>query len=272
MLNIPRSTFYYKNKTVNRNKEIQEADLKDQLERIICEFPGYGSRRVTEQLKRDGWHINRKRVQRIMRKNELLCVVKRKKIWTANAKHNHRRYPNLIRNISINNINQLWVVDITYIRVLRGFIFLAIVLDAHSRKVIGYAIANHLKTSLPLAALMMAIAKRSPPLGCIHHSDQGLQYASIDYTSILTEHGFKISMSRAGNPYDNAIAESFFKTLKNEEVYLWRYESIDDALKRIPFFIQEVYNKKRLHSSLDYLTPIEFEDNININLEFSLAA
>ncbi len=266
MLNIPRSTFYYKAKDPDKNKEIQEADIKDHIERIICEFPGYGSRRVTEQLKRESWHVNRKRVQRIMRENELLCAVKRKKMWTTNSKHDHKRYSNLIGNITINHVNQLWVADITYIRILRSFVFLAIVLDAHSRKVLGFAIANHLKTELPLKALTMAIAQRRPSSGCIHHSDQGLQYASIDYTAVLLEHGFKISMSRAGNPYDNAIMESFFKTLKSEEVYLYRYETLVDVLRRIPFFIQEVYNKKRLHSSLGYLPPIKFEANLNPNL------
>ena len=272
MLNIPRSTFYYEPKIPSKNKLLLETDLKDRIERIICEFPGYGSRRITEQLKRDGWSINRKRVQRIMRDNELLCVVKRRKMWTTNSQHDHKRYPNLIRNITINHVNQLWVADITYIRILRGFVFLSIVLDAHSRKVLGYSIANHLKTELPLKALTMAIAQRKPSSGCIHHSDQGLQYASIDYTAILIEHSFQISMSRAGNPYDNAIMESFFKTLKTEEVYLWRYETTADVLKRIPFFIQEVYNKKRLHSSLGYLPPIEFEANLNLNLASSLTS
>jgi len=266
MLNIPRSTFYYEPKPPNKNKQIMEADLKDRIERIICEFPGYGSRRITEQLKRDGWAVNRKRIQRIMRENELFCVVKRKKIWTANSEHAHKRYPNLLKSLHTDRLNQIWFADITYIRILSGFVFLAAILDAHSRKVLGYALANHLKTELPLRALTMAIAQRAPSSGCIHHSDQGLQYASMDYTSILLEHGFKISMSRAGNPYDNAIMESFFKTLKNEEVYLWRYETTADVLKRIPFFIQEVYNKKRLHSSLGYLSPIEFEANINQNL------
>lgn len=250
----------------NKNKEIQEADLKDRIETILCQFPGYGSRRVTEQLKRDGWMINRKRTQRIMRENELLCVVKRRQIWTAYSKNNHKRYPNLLKSLHAKHLNQVWFADITYIRVLRGFVFLAAILDACSRKILGYALANHLRTELPLNALSRAINYRKPSAGCIHHSDQGLQYASIDYTSTLLKYGFKISMSRAGNPYDNAMMESFFKTLKTEEVYLYRYETYADVLKRVPFFIQEVYNKKRLHSSLGYISPVEFEANINQNL------
>ena len=157
------------------------------------------------------------------------------------------------------HLNQAWVADITYIRILTTFVYLAVILDIFSRKVIGYAISKRIDTPLTLSALRMAIQIRSPNPGCIHHSDQGVQYASSEYVELLKQHGFQISMSRKGNPYDNAMAESFMKTLKQEEVYLWDYETLDDVKKRVPFFIEEVYNKKRLHSSIGYVPPEEFE-------------
>ena len=168
-------------------------------------------------------------------------------------------YPNLIKNQPVTAMNQVWVADITYIRIVTAFVYLAVILDLYSRKAIGYAISRQLDTNLSLAALQMAIETRSPRAGLIHHSDQGVQYAAHDYIDELKNHEITISMSRKGNPYDNAFAESFMKTIKTEEVYLWEYRTFDDVLKRIPYFIDQVYNQKRLHSSLGYIPPNEFE-------------
>jgi putative transposase len=259
MLNLPRSSYYYKCKEENVSNQIEEANLRDHIEQIICKFPGYGSRRVTKHLRREGVIINRKRIQRIMRENSLLCAVKRKWTSTTNSHHSFKRYPNLIKDLIVEQLNQLWVADITYIRIMTTFVYLAVILDALSRKAIGFALSKTLKDDLTLRALRMAIAQRNAPSGCIHHSDQGVQYASNAYVNELKEHNFQISMASKGNPYENAIAESFIKTLKYEEVYLWDYQTVDDVVQRLPFFIQQVYNQKRLHSAIDYVPPVEFE-------------
>jgi transposase InsO family protein len=164
-----------------------------------------------------------------------------------------------VKNTLVSALNQVWAADITYIRILTTFVYLAVILDSFSRKVIGYALSKSLDTELPLTALRIALTNRKPPAGCIHHSDQGVQYAAHEYVKELKEHGFQISMARTGNPYENAKAESFFKTLKYEEVYLWDYRTLDDVAQRVPYFIEEVYNKKRLHSALGYMPPDEFE-------------
>ena len=261
MLKIARSTYYSKETGIDLSNQKNEADLIDQIGEIVCEFPGYGTRRVMKHLRREGFIINRKRIQRIMRENLLLCKRKRKFINTTDSNHNFKRYPNLIKNIIITRPNQVWVSDITYIRILTGFIFLAVVIDAFSRKVIGYALSKQIKQDITITALNMALFNRSHIVDCNHHSDQGVQYACNNYINLLKQNNIQISMSRRGNPYDNAIAESFMKTIKYEEVYLWNYETYADVKERIPFFIQEVYNNKRLHSSLDYLPPAEFEEN-----------
>lgn len=253
-MNIARSTFYYQ-----RKESPEDAKLIDQIGAICLEFPGYGYRRVTKQLQDDKLVINHKKVLRLMRESGLLCRARRKRVVTTNSKHNFPRYPNLIKDIVVGGMNQVWLADITYIRLRNGFVYLAAILDAYSRRVIGYAISRSLETSLALGALRMAIVSRQPAPGLIHHSDQGVQYASEEYVRELRSHGFNISMSRRGNPYDNATMESFFKTLKYEEVYLSEYESFKDVLERIPYFIEEVYNRKRMHSALGYLSPVNFE-------------
>ena len=246
MLNLAKSTYYHKSKEQIEITLKNEADIQDRIEEIACEFQKYGYRRITKQLNREKIKINHKKVLRIMRENSLLCVRKRKWINTTDSNHSFHTYPNVIKHIIADKLNQVWVADITYIRILTTFVFLAVILDIFSRKVIGYAILKNIDDELTIHALRSAILQRQPPAGCIHHSDRGVQYASSDYTNILKEHNFQISMSRKANPYDNATAESFMKTLKQEEVYLWDYKTFNDVTKRIPVFIEQVYNAKRL--------------------------
>lgn len=257
---LSRSSFYYKAKARDVGQKESEANLRDRIEAICLEFPGYGYRRVCHQLKREVWNINHKKVLRLMRDSDLLCRAKRKRMKTTDSKHHFPRYPNLIKGMIINRLNQVWIADITYIRIRTGFVYLAAILDACSRRVIGYTISTGLDTTLTLQALRMAIAERQPAAGIIHHSDQGVQYASTEYVAELKEYGFDISMARTGNPYDNAMMESFFKTLKYEEVYLYEFETMGDVIARLPYFIEEVYNQKRLHSALNYCSPNDFEE------------
>ena len=256
-MKLARSTFYYRRQA---DLSATEADLRDRIEAICLEFPRYGYRRVTAELKRQHITVNHKRVLRLMRQSDLLCRARRKRVNTTDSRHSFPRYPNLVRDTVAGHLNQVWLADITYIRIRTGFVYLAAILDSFSRKVIGYAVSKRLDAQLTLEALKMAIAGRKPGPGLIHHSDQGVQYASDEYTAELKLHGFRISMARRGNPYDNAMMESFFKTLKQEEVYLYKYETIDDVLARLPHFLEEVYNHKRLHSALGYIPPDEFEE------------
>ena len=223
------------------------------------EFSGYGYRRITAQLHREGILINHKKVLRLMRERDLLCRPRRRWVTTTNSRHSYPRYPNRIGDLPITAPNQVWVADITYIRIQTAFVYLAVILDRFSRKAIGYALSRRIDTALSLQALQMAIETRRPPEGIVHHSDQGVQYAAHDYVEALSTHGFQISMSRKGNPYDNAVAESFMKTLKTEEVYLGEYRTLEDVRNRPPYFIEQVYNRKRLHSALGYRPPEEFE-------------
>lgn len=256
-MGLARSTFYYRNKNVENS--LSEQQLRCRIEAIAAEFPGYGQRRITQQLRREGSIVNHKRVSRIVRQMGLQCRIQKAFTSTTNSKHNMPCYPNLIKDIMPYRPNQIWVADITYIHLVSSFVYLAAILDLFSRKIIGYALSRSLGMSFTIQALQMAINRRDPQMGCIHHSDQGGQYASNEYVHILQERGFKSSMASRGNPYENAVIESFFKTLKYEEVFLNDYKTIYDVAKRIPYFIQEVYNRKRLHSSLGYVSPDEFE-------------
>ena len=258
-MELSASSFYHK-PTDKSEKAQQDADLRDRIEAICLEFPRYGYRRVTAALRQQNLWVNHKKVLRIMQDSGLLCRVKHKWVKTTNSKHQFLRYPNLTKGININHLNQVWLADITYIRIRAGFVYLAAILDACSRKVIGYAISTSLDAGLVLKALKMAVAKRRPGPGVIHHSDQGIQYASREYVDELQRYGFQISMSGRGNPYENARMESFFKTLKYEEVYLWEYETYQDVIARLPYFLEEVYNRKRIHSAIGYRSPDDFEE------------
>jgi transposase InsO family protein len=258
-MGLGRGTYYYRLRQQSLMAKKEEGDLRDRIEQIVVERARYGYRRVTYQLRREGYKVNHKRVSRMMREQSLQCQVKRRWVKTTDSDHSHRIYPNLIKELKVRGRNQVWVGDITYIRILTGFLYLAVVLDLFSRKVIGWALSEQIDAQLTLAALRMALEERGSVEGCIHHSDRGVQYACHAYVEELQAAKMRISMARKGNPYDNAAAESFMKTLKYEEVYLWDYHSVEDVKQRIPYFLQEVYNQKRLHSALGYVTPEEFE-------------
>ncbi len=249
-----------------RDRLDQEILLRDQIQRIVLDMPGYGYRRVTKELGRRGYQVNHKHILRLMRKDNLLCL-RKSRFWapgTTDSRHNFRSYPNLVPELHLTGINQLWVADITYICLAREFIYLAVILDAFSRRVIGWALKDYLDARLTLAALEMALSGRCFNSGLVHHSDRGVQYACERYTELLKAHGIRISMSRSAAPYDNAQAESFIKTLKAEEVYLSEYETKREAQQRIGRFLEDVYNSRRLHSALGYVPPAEFEETLAI--------
>ena len=253
-------TWYY---TRPRPDEVaaRGTELRDAIERIVLEFPGYGYRRVTKTLQRAGVVVNHKRVLRVMQEESLLCQLERRWVTTTESGHGLRTYPNLIWRVQATGPNQIWQADITYIRLPTTFVYLACVLDAWSRKIVGWHLSRTIDTSLALTALTHALTQRAPAPGWIHHSDRGVQYASHAYTDRLTAAGAQISMSAVGNPYDNAKAENFFKTLKREEVNLQHYETFEDAEANLRQFIEDTYNARRLHSQLGYVPPIEFETN-----------
>jgi transposase InsO family protein len=223
----------------------------------------YGYRRVSKELRRRGQQVNHKRVQRLMREDNLLAIQPKAFVITTDSDHDLEVYLNLASRMKLTGINQLWVADITYIRLHREWVFLAVILDAFSRKVVGWELDRTLAARLPIAALQKAITEREPPPGLVHHSDRGVQYACSDYVGLLRKHDMLPSMSRPANPYDNASCESFMKTLKREEVYANQYRDLDHLRANIAEFIDDYYNRVRLHSALSYTPPEEFEQAAN---------
>lgn len=265
-IGVSRSSYY---KMQNANTDEPDFDAICAIREIALEYPYYGYRRITAELHRRIHTINHKKVLRIMKENNLLCVRKKFRVVTTDSDHGLPVFPNLIKNTEITGLNHVWVSDITYIQLQREYVYLAVVIDRFSRKCIGWNMGRKIDALLAVNALKMAISERKPLgiCGLIHHSDQGVQYASHEYTDLLKEHGIGISMSRRGNPYDNAFAETFMKTLKAEEVYMKEYRTFDEAYANIKQFIEKVYNSKRLHSSIGYMPPNEFEMKVLNNFE-----
>ncbi len=258
---LSRAGYYRRGKQEEQARK-RDLGMRDRVQGVALTMPAYGYRRITAELQQQGWSVNRKRVLRLMREDNLLCLRKRHWVRTTNSNHSLRVYENLAAGMEVRAPDQLWVADMTYIRLGSEFVYLAVVLDAWSRRVIGWNLDRHLRTELALSALEQALEQRKVKPGLVHHSDRGVQYASQAYTERLRAHQVRISMSRRGNPYDNAYAESFMKTLKQEEVERKEYVSFKEAQENIGQFVQEIYNGKRLHSALNYLSPLQFEQKL----------
>jgi putative transposase len=258
---VSRASYYRFDETVKTGPD-PDMELRDAIQRIALDWPAYGRRRMTKELRRQGLKVNKKRVARIMREDNLLCLPKRKFVVTTDSNHGRKIYPNLAGEMILTGTDQLWRADITYIRLRDEFVYLAVVMDAFSRRVMGWALDRSMEDDLTLSALRMALSRRVVAPGLVHHSDRGSQYASLEYTNLLKENGIIISMSRKGNPWDNAACESFMKTLKHEEVHRNEYRDLAEARSEIREFPEKIYNEKRLHSALGYVPPAEFEANL----------
>lgn len=255
---VSRAGFY--RSLAERQPVEEDMEVRSAIQRIFAEHKRrYGYRRVSKQLRLEGMRVNRKRVQRLMRQDKLLAVQPKAFVVTTDSQHELEVYLNLASRMKLSGIQQLWVADITYIRLREQFVYLAVILDAFSRRVIGWQLGESLEAKLALGALEQALNERRVEPGLVHHSDRGVQYCCRDYIQRLEARGILISMSRRGNPYDNARAESFIKTLKSEEVWLRQYRDIADARDSIGMFLEQVYNGRRLHSALQYRPPVEFE-------------
>jgi len=259
MTGLSRASYYRGQRP--RPRDPVEMELRDAMQHIVVEFPAYGYRRITAELQRGGFEVNHKRVLRLMREDNLLCLRHKAFVVTTDSCHNLPVYPNLAAELTPAAINQLWVADITYIRLREEFVYLAVILDAYSRRVIGWSLGRTLEAELTISALRIALRVRQPESGLVHHSYRGVQYASHAYTNLLKDHKVRISMSRRGNPYDNAACESFMKTLKYEEVYRTDYRNFAEAFASMSTFLEVVYNQRRLHSALGYVPPAEFEQS-----------
>lgn len=261
-MGLPKSTHYDQPARARSRlaREKADAGIRAMIEEVHLDLPASGYRTMLEYLGRRGVNVGERRLRRIMRENGLNAMVKRAFVRTTDSDHAFPVCRNLLPEMCVTGINQVWVADITYIRIASGFVFLAVILDVYSRKVIGWALSRRIDTNLALGALRMALEDRKPKPGCIHHSDRGVQYLCREYVELLHRHGFHVSHAAKGNPYENAFAESFMKTLKQNEVHLWEYETFQDVLERVPTFIERVYNQRRVHSALGYLTPEEFEN------------
>ena len=257
---VSRATFYRGWQATEPNAE--QVALRDAIQRLALNKRQRGYRLVTQHLKREGWRINHKRVLRLMREDNLLCIRRRRFVITTDSNHSWKIYPNLARSMVLTDLNQLWVADITYVRLRWEFVYVAVILDVYSRRVVGWSVQKQIDTKLTLEALELALNQRRPPVGLVHHSDRGVQYACGAYVQRLESHGIILSMSRPGNPWDNAWAESFMKTLKAEEVDAQRYRDLAHARSSIGTFIEDIYNHERLHSSLSYRSPAEFEHSL----------
>lgn len=253
---------YYRRWQVRQPTQ-EEMAVRDRVQRLALRYRYYGYRRIAVLLQREGWIVNHKRVLRLMREDNLLSLRRRKFVITTGSNHEWHIYPNAARRMEVTGLDQLWVADITYVRLQREFIYLAVILDAYSRRVVGWSISRNLDSTVAQQALANAIRKRRPQAGLVHHSDRGWQYACHDYVALLAGHGIEVSMSRPGNPYDNAFAETFMKTLKTEEVDASQYRSFAEAQQSIGGFIESFYNGERLHSALGYRNPAEFERAIS---------
>lgn len=260
-MGLPRASYYHK-PSREEKQQVRDMELRQWIEEIHVDLPGYGYRRIRQHLLNKGIRVNSKRIKRVMKTYSLFSCIKKLMRPRGKAAGVKLFFPNLVRGLKINGPNQVWATDLTYIKLVTEYVYVSAIIDVYTRKIIGWAISRDLSHKFCLQALDIAVKREKPPLGIIHHSDRDVQYACIDYVNYLHKNNFKISQSRIATPEDNAFIESFFKTMKKEEVYFKDYKTMSDVIKNLPKFIDEIYNKKRLHSSLGYKTPEKFEEDV----------
>jgi transposase InsO family protein len=263
MIGISRATYYFKS-VRGENQILNDIDLRDLIEVIHVDFPGYGYRRIRHHLLREGYIVNGKRLRRVMKVFGIICSHRKSNRSRGQAMGKKLTFPNKIRGLKLTGPNQVWATDFTYIRLLREYIYVSAVIDLYTRKIVGWSISRDSSHKFCIDALAVAVKNERPPKGVIHHSDRGVQYCCEAYVSYLEKNKFEISMSQPATPEENAYIESFFKTMKREEVYVKDYKTMEDVINNLPKFIEEIYNEKRLHSSLGYLPPSEFEAEVSL--------